>query len=538
MCFINATTYKFKESNSNKIKGGYCILSHRWTWGNNEIQYHDVLSLGPAVKSKNDFGNFAGACALAKKLGFDLIWIDTCCINKSNHVELSEAINSMYRWYNDSAVCIAYLEDVTSSDPNAFTRSEWFSRGWTLQELIAPKTVKFYGKNWNYLGDKNGLSSAIVTKTRIPADILSKQRHPRSCSVAQRMSWAANRTTTRIEDRAYSLLGLFDVTLSFRYGELDGAFIRLQKRIMKDSSDESIFVWDLDLLEGSKTRDARDVQCGRLAPSPASFARSGNVVVLGRSRGFQITQSGLSISLPAMQRGVGTYQATLNAGRMGVSGKQCAIFLVKLPESNLYARRSTSSGESTFLTEVRLEPRNFTVPLKVRGSLVHLYPGFWLRKVGLQDSHIASHDILRRVEPEFSDRIRLPDQEFEGQPICFMTFPKDGVDNYVSKKISEQAKDMMALPAGSRKAKSLHPLFNDGWTKVTPYELSSLPSNSYDSRLHQAAGQLDHSFDISFRAPLFKVAVSVRRVQDTGYVAAGKAGEIWAVDLVAGMPSV
>ncbi len=119
-----------------------------------------------------------------------------------------------------------------------------------------------------------------------------------------------------------------------------------------------------------------------------------------------------------------------------------------------------------------------------------------------------------------------------------MTFPKDGVDNYVSKKISEQAKDMMALPAGSRKAKSLHPLFNDGWTKVTPYELSSLPSNSYDSRLHQAAGQLDHSFDISFRAPLFKVAVSVRRVQDTGYVAAGKAGEIWAVDLVAGMPSV
>ncbi|OTA64860.1 HET-domain-containing protein, partial [Hypoxylon sp. EC38] len=244
MRFINTTTLKFHEVSDlelHKLKKGYSILSHRWTWGEDEIQYSDVLSTSDAVKAKGGFSKFAGACALAKTLGYDLIWIDTCCINKRDAVELSEAINSMYRWYSMSQLCIAYLQDVTGV--TMVNKSVWFDRGWTLQELIAPRSVQFYNRSWTSLGSKASLSNTIVDKTGIPADVLKNTKPPRACSVAQRMSWAAKRTTQRLEDRAYSLMGLFDVNMPMIYGEREQAFIRLQEHIIAKSADESIFVW-------------------------------------------------------------------------------------------------------------------------------------------------------------------------------------------------------------------------------------------------------------------------------------------------------
>ncbi|KAI0443657.1 HET-domain-containing protein [Xylaria telfairii] len=489
MRFVKTTTLKFNEVSDLEI--------HKLQ-GEDEIKYVDVISMNSNVKAKKGFGKFAGACALAKRLGYELIWIDTCCINKSAAAELGEAINLMYRWYEISIVCIAYLQDVTSMP--SFKESEWFKRGWTLQELIAPKVVKFYGRDWNFLGDKDGLSCEIISKTGVPADVLGKRKHPYSCSVAQRMSWAAKRTTGRLEDRAYSLMGLFDVNMPMIYGERDRAFLRLQEHIM------------------SKL-DEKQVYCGLLAPSPACFARSSDV-------GFRINQFGLFISLPAIQR-----------GRAGSPG-QYAIFLVELPEGDLYARRSTSSGESTFTTTTVTSPPN-------------LYPGFWLRKIAFHYTSISSYEILGRISPEVADRIRLPDQEFGTAGILRLTLSnrvqpagfgwiklgfnvENGGDDSAAREILDQVIEMMAILRGSQNQRSRHPIFNNEWTHITPQALSTFPPNSWDSR--QQIGNPGHGFDFTFKSPLFEICISVKRAPDMSDVAAGRTGEIWAVDLVAGTP--
>ncbi|KAK8073437.1 hypothetical protein PG994_004336, partial [Apiospora phragmitis] len=229
-------TFKFhalSDSEVRSLENGYCILSHRWTWGTEEITYHDVLSIDSKVQAKGGFSKFAGACALAKTLGYGLIWDDTCCINKTDSVELSEAINSMYRWYAESDLCIAFLEDV--SPAKQIDKSEWFSRGWTLQELIAPKRLET-------LGGQIYSRRCPCSEDRDPRDVLENKKQSRAYSVAQRMSWAAERTTGRLEDRAYSLMGLFEVNMPLIYGERAQAFLRLQQQIISKSTDESIFV--------------------------------------------------------------------------------------------------------------------------------------------------------------------------------------------------------------------------------------------------------------------------------------------------------
>ena len=147
------------------------------------------------------------------------------CIDKRSSAELSEAMNSMFRWYATANVCYAYLSDVEAkhcpSDTNVseqLRRSRWFTRGWTLQELIAPTKVHFYDKRWILLGDKIGLLKDLVEITRIDEDVLRSRHALRRISVAEKMSWAAERTTSRIEDQAYSLLGIFDVNMPMLYG--------------------------------------------------------------------------------------------------------------------------------------------------------------------------------------------------------------------------------------------------------------------------------------------------------------------------------
>ncbi|KAK1493991.1 HET domain-containing protein [Colletotrichum tamarilloi] len=198
----------------------YVILSH--TWGNDEVTFQDLDR--PDHTKKRGYTKIDGICCLAARNGFKWVWVDTCCIDKTSSAELSEAINSMYKWYKDSSTCCAYLEDVQQGDdPSSFDRqlcnSRWFTRGWTLQELLAPETVEFFDA-------ANEESPAI-----------------RSAKIAMRMSWAARRQTTRVEDIAYSLLGIFDVNMPLLYGEGEKAFERLQIEIMKQSSDDSILAW-------------------------------------------------------------------------------------------------------------------------------------------------------------------------------------------------------------------------------------------------------------------------------------------------------
>lgn len=175
--------------------------------------------------------------------------MDTSCIDKASSTELSEAINSMFAWYRDAAVCYAYLADVlTSGDPrrpgSAFRYSRWFTHGWTLQELIAPRIVVFLSREWDVIGTKESLADLIEDITGIDCDVLTHRKSHNDISVAARMSWAAQRITTRVEDHAYCLLGIFNIVMHPIYGEGEHAFIRLQEEILRRIPDDSIFAWE------------------------------------------------------------------------------------------------------------------------------------------------------------------------------------------------------------------------------------------------------------------------------------------------------
>lgn len=257
----------------------YAIVSH--CWEQEEITYQDIcLPLG--AKHKAGLAKIDGACNMAMDHGIDWMWIDTCCIDKTSSAELSEAINSMYRWYEDAAVCYAYLSDIPFTDPidlDIFSRSRWFTRGWTLQELIAPAKVIFVSKEWKAMAEKTDLVDIINKITGIPESILSKTAEPAEFSVAARMSWASNRETTRTEDEAYSLIGLFGIHMPLIYGEKEKAFIRLQQEIMKVTDDQSIFAWALTDPTISSEKGWQIT--GLLAGRPKSFAASSDIVSMG-----------------------------------------------------------------------------------------------------------------------------------------------------------------------------------------------------------------------------------------------------------------
>ncbi|KAK0750815.1 heterokaryon incompatibility protein-domain-containing protein [Schizothecium vesticola] len=189
----------------------YAILSHTWSDGEGLLQDSSRLR-------KQGFAKLRKSVALAKRngFGFDYLWVDTCCIDKSSSVELSEAINSMHQWYQNADVCYAYLADAELAG------SEDFTRGWTLQELIALGTVEFFAYGWSYLGSKdesNAFTNLLHEITGIKHDVLTGEDSLADIIIASRMRWASSRQTTRIEDVAYCVLGLFDVNMPLLYGE-------------------------------------------------------------------------------------------------------------------------------------------------------------------------------------------------------------------------------------------------------------------------------------------------------------------------------
>ena len=245
----------FDDESSEKIKE-YAILSHRWS--KEEVNYVEMTRLAKMgagerskIRQREGYHKILRSCERAEEDRYAWLWIDTCCIDKRSSAELSEAINSMYRWYQNSTVCYAYLHDVDGSFPtkkNLFKFEfngwpEWFSRGWTLQEMIAPDVIRFYNKDWIQIGDKKTLAYTLVDITGVPERVLTDGLASNRPCVAQIMSWAANRTTSRVEDRAYSLLGLLDVNMPMLYGEGKKAFHRLQLEIIRMSNDQSIFAW-------------------------------------------------------------------------------------------------------------------------------------------------------------------------------------------------------------------------------------------------------------------------------------------------------
>ncbi|KUJ14849.1 HET-domain-containing protein, partial [Mollisia scopiformis] len=245
MRLLNVGTKQLKDFMGDDNIPEYAILSH--TWGEDEVTFDGLLDL--FVKSKLGYTKIDYCCQQALEDGLEWVWIDTCCIDKSSSAELSEAINSMFRWYQNAVCCYVYLSDYfqsTGSDEvgnaSGFANCRWFTRGWTLQELLAPKTVLFYSRTWIYLGSKDTLCKTLSEITGIERETLEGEALNRT-SIARRMYWAAGRVTTRTEDLAYCLLGIFDVNMPLLYGEGEKAFFRLQEEIIKSSSDQSLFAW-------------------------------------------------------------------------------------------------------------------------------------------------------------------------------------------------------------------------------------------------------------------------------------------------------
>ncbi|KAK3359697.1 beta transducin-like protein HET-E2C [Lasiosphaeria hispida] len=216
----------------------YAILSH--TWGDGEVLFRDLM--GGAGKNKTGYSKIQFCGDQAWRDGLRFFWQDTCCIDKSDAAELQHALNSMFQWYRNAAKCYVYLSDVSNcqqdADGNpswelAFRKSRWFTRGWTLQELIAPAIIEFFSVERVCLGDKQSLGHQIHNATGIPLGALQGNTLS-DFSIEVRMSWVKERNTTRKEDRAYSLFGIFGVCIPLLYGEgEDRAFERLLEAISK-----------------------------------------------------------------------------------------------------------------------------------------------------------------------------------------------------------------------------------------------------------------------------------------------------------------
>ena len=246
--------------------GGYAILSH--TWDEIEQTFQQVRAIEERCRAdeSNPRDNpelspkIRDCCKLAEEHGYGWVWIDSCCIDKTSSSELSEAINSMYKWYGSAEVCYAYLKDVTSDDvlkapDSKFRKSRWHTRGWTLQELIAPDSVVFLAVDWCELGNRAEHSELLQDITGLPIGVLEGVDRPAEFSASVRMSWASNRKTTRVEDEAYCLMGLFGVSMPTNYGEGKQAFIRLQNEIMQRDCDMSLFMFGYWVDEDDIVRD-------------------------------------------------------------------------------------------------------------------------------------------------------------------------------------------------------------------------------------------------------------------------------------------
>jgi Heterokaryon incompatibility protein (HET) len=219
----------------------YAILSHRWsTDDNDEINFKEIIE-GIGDERKSGYNKLQFCYTQAKADGLHYFWVDTCCIDKSNQNEESAAIYSMFRWYQKAIKCYVYLADVFVGERDkqsiraarklALPKSEWFSRGWTLQELLAPETVEFYSRDGVRLGDKSSLEQQIAEITGIPIAVLQGRSLSRF-SPKEIFSWVEPRHTKKKEDKAYCLLGVFDVSMLLDYGEGEKkAFSRLYKEI-------------------------------------------------------------------------------------------------------------------------------------------------------------------------------------------------------------------------------------------------------------------------------------------------------------------
>jgi len=361
MWLIDTSTLRLKYCNSGKDHK-YAILSH--TWADEEVSFQDIADLETA-RQKAGFAKIEKTCEIARFQGLQYAWIDTCCINKDSSAELTEAINSMFEWYTQCEVCYAYIADLPSRhhqtpvgmptttldwlSPSA-QAFRWFTRGWTLQELIAPRRLEFYDEHWGFRGEKSSLLAKLSQHTGIDVDVLVDSAVLSEMPVASKMSWASSRQTTRVEDMAYCLLGIFNVNMPMIYGEGERAFTRLQEEIAKESNDLSLFAW-------TARRSPDTFFTGLLASSPAEFAGFGTIVryrdYLDPNPEYQLTNNGVRMQTGLGLEESGKYVLKLDCGIPGKAADDpvqwLGVYLYKTAFgfARIHPERMYVKGDST-----------------------------------------------------------------------------------------------------------------------------------------------------------------------------------------------
>ena len=406
----------------------YAILSH--TWGDEEVTFEDMRDLTIA-KGKKGFAKIKGTCQMALSHGLQYAWLDTCCIDKSSSAELSEAINSMYRWYKDALMCFAFLDDLSvEQQPGASTElpdCRWFTRGWTLQELIAPKQLMFFDKDWKLRGTKEDLADVLEAITGIGRQVLTCKTPLSSTPLAKRMSWASKRQTTRVEDRAYSLLGLFDVNMPMIYGEGSRAFIRLQEEILKKTTDLSLFAW--------QARD-RTAHRGMLARYPNEFYACGQIELSEDQFSFRdeiaMTNKGVKIKTALQYNGQDSYILDLHCYRVESNGGKTSI--------GIYLKRALD-------TYFRKVPQEIVQAVPLPGST----PRPIFLATAMDESLIASMitgEISRRISVSFpkdhvqcrvSDIRAVPETYWEGHERYFSISGLSRFQGFVRFRVTSRA---------------------------------------------------------------------------------------------------
>jgi hypothetical protein len=354
MKLINTTTLQLEDFISGN-QPPYAILSH--TWENGEVSFQDFKNLD-SCRHQAGFAKIEHTCQLAREAGIDYAWVDTCCINKKSSAELSEAINSMFQWYANSVVCYVYLSDLDLNDDAApkhfdskidptlgkLDKCRWFSRGWTLQELIAPRRVEFYDTDWTLYhgtGDSGSMWTEISRITKVDESVLNGTMQLHSVPVGRRMSWAAGRQTTRVEDLAYCLLGIFGVNMPMLYGEGEKSFIRLQEEIARGSTDMTLFSWRSPEVPDCVGKEHYD---GIFARSPAYFIHAGQVLPNFDHRlngEFTLTNKGLRIRTLVERDADNVEVLPLNCVTRQ-TGSRVGIY-IKSYGPNMYARISSAN---------------------------------------------------------------------------------------------------------------------------------------------------------------------------------------------------
>ncbi len=364
MFLINAMTLRVEEF-VNGSTPRYAILSH--TWDRYDITFQDLRDRAEGRESSREYDDrkLVGLCKQTILDGLTHAWLDSCCIDKSSSASVSEAINSMFDWFANSTCCYAYLSDVdmemihTEGVERTIRTSRWFTRGWTLPELIAPRRLVFFTRDWTEIGTKSQLAGEISRITRIHSDVLSHKRSVTSYSVATRMSWAADRHTTRIEDMAYCLMGLFGISMPLLYGEGKRAFRRLQQEIMRNTNDLTLLAWSRT--HPTSIGPAAGTAFDLLAEDPSDFAHSAGIEPTNNSLwAVAVTDKGVWLDGPA-DVWAGSEVSGLVLGQMGLVLGQMGKEEVGIPlvevEKDTFARLGFSLVRGNYRTTTRRDGR-------------------------------------------------------------------------------------------------------------------------------------------------------------------------------------